>query len=242
MPLRSIDGVPVVNDAGEWVGPAPRVAWTDIIDIPPDFADGVDDDSDTDSFASLGMSCVDGDVPVWDGILGAWGCGEDTVLTADEVDAIVADNGYAMADDAFSRSFFDLLDVPADLLDGDDDTQLTEPEVDAMVEDNGYATTDELFSGSYADLSDRPDLFSGRFADLIEVPAGLSDGDDDTQLTEDQVDEMVADNGYRPARTWSASAALARSSTPAAHGQARPCRPPGAVHRPRAQAYGTTSA
>ena len=192
----AVDGVPVVNDAGEWVGPAPRVAWTDIIDIPPDFADGVDDDSDTDSFASLGMSCVDGDVPIWDGILGAWGCGEDTVLTADEVDAIVADNGYAMADDAFSRSFFDLLDVPADLLDGDDDTRLTEPEVDAMVEDNGYATTDELFSGSYADLSDRPDLFSGRFADLTEVPAGLSDGDDDTQLTEDQVDEMVADNGY----------------------------------------------
>ena len=66
----AVDGVPVVNDAGEWVGPAPRVAWTDIIDIPPDFADGVDDDSDTDSFASL-------DCPAWTamyplgGILGA---------------------------------------------------------------------------------------------------------------------------------------------------------------------------
>ena len=123
----AVDGVPVVNDAGEWVGPSPRVAWTDILDIPPDFADGVDDDSDTDSFASLGLSCVDGDVPVWDGILGAWGCGEDTVLTADEVDAIVADNGYAMAADAFSRSFLDLLDVPGDLLDGDDDTHSPSP-------------------------------------------------------------------------------------------------------------------
>ncbi len=39
-------------------------------------------------------------------------------------------------------------------------------------------------------------VFSGDFGDLNNVPAGLVDGDDDTQLTEAQVDAMVANNGY----------------------------------------------
>ena len=43
---------------------------------------------------------------------------------------------------------------------------------------------------------DASDDFSGSFADLSDVPEGLSDGDDDTQLTESQVDAYVANNGY----------------------------------------------
>jgi len=39
-------------------------------------------------------------------------------------------------------------------------------------------------------------VFSGDFDDLTNVPAGIADGDDDTQLTEVQVDAMVANNGY----------------------------------------------
>ena len=178
----AVGGAPVVSEAGEWVGPAPTISWGDIADMPEDFADGVDDDTDTDSFAALGTSCLDGDIPVWDAILGTWDCGVDAVLTAGEVDAIVADNGYAMAADAFSGSFSDLSDVPAGLSDGDDNTQLSEAEVDAMVADNGYAMAADAFSGSFSDLSD--------------VPAGLSDGDDNTQLSEAEVDAMVADNGY----------------------------------------------
>ena len=38
--------------------------------------------------------------------------------------------------------------------------------------------------------------FSGNFADLTNIPAGLSDGDDDTQLSETQVDAFVNNNGY----------------------------------------------
>jgi len=38
--------------------------------------------------------------------------------------------------------------------------------------------------------------FSGDFNDLSNVPAGLSDGDDDTHLSEAQVDAYVANNGY----------------------------------------------
>lgn len=56
------------------------------------------------------------------------------------------------------------------------------------------------FSGSYDDLSDTPSLAaiatSGSWDDLGEVPDDLADGDDDTQLTEAEVDDMVANNGY----------------------------------------------
>ena len=120
----AVDGTPVVNELGEWVGPAPTVNWTDIEGMPEDFADGIDDDTDTDtdSFAALGTSCLDGDIPVWDSVLVEWACGIDAVLTDDEVDAIVADNGYAMESEVFSSSFLDLVDVPDGLNDGDDDT------------------------------------------------------------------------------------------------------------------------
>ncbi len=39
-------------------------------------------------------------------------------------------------------------------------------------------------------------VFSGDFNDLTNVPPGLSDGDDDTHLTEAEVDAYVANNGY----------------------------------------------
>ena len=93
----AVDGTPVVNELGEWVGPAPTVNWTDIEGMPEDFADGIDDDTDTDtdSFAALGTSCLDGDIPVWDAVLTEWTCGIDAVLTADEVDAIGEVFGHA---------------------------------------------------------------------------------------------------------------------------------------------------
>jgi hypothetical protein len=176
----AVDGTPVVNELGEWVGPAPTVNWTDIEGMPEDFADGIDDDTDTDtdSFAALGTSCLDGDIPVWDSVLMEWVCGLDAVLTADEVETIVADNGYAMESEVFSSSFLDLTDVPDGLEDGDD--LLSESEVDGMVADNGYAMA--------------VDVFSRLFSDLVGIPEDLADGDD--VLTEDEVDAMVADNGY----------------------------------------------
>jgi hypothetical protein len=209
----AVDGIPVVNELGEWVGPAPTVSWSDIDGMPEDFADGIDDDTDTDSFAALGTSCLDGDIPVWDSVLVEWACDmdqdmlasigcmdgqliqwsgdavgwvcaddADTLLTEDEVDAMVSDNGYAMASEVFSGSFLDLVDVAPGLADGDDDTQLTADEVDAIVADNGYAMA--------------TDVFSGNFSDLSVVPEGLADGDDNTQLTESEVDAIVSDNGY----------------------------------------------
>ena len=56
----SVGGTPVVNESGEWVGPAPTVSWDDLTDVPADFADGVDDDTlpGSDSFADLGVTCM----------------------------------------------------------------------------------------------------------------------------------------------------------------------------------------
>jgi subtilisin-like proprotein convertase family protein len=132
----SIDGTVVIDETGAWVGPAAETSlgWSDVTDIPSDFADGVDDDTqrtdeeireavtgsaidvadgstmggvsiattadlsspgwsdiadipsdfadgidnDTDSFAELGTSCTDGAVPSWDAVLGSWACGSVT--------------------------------------------------------------------------------------------------------------------------------------------------------------------
>ncbi len=218
----AIDGTVVISETGEWIGPTAAVNWSDIDGMPSDFADGIDNDSDTDTLADLALSCADGDIPVWDAVVANWSCDidrdtlsligcedgqliqwsadavgwicaddADTRLTEDEVDAMVADNGFASTDDLFSGRFADLADIPDGLLDGDDNTQLSEPEVDAMVADNGFALLSELFSGSFLDLTD--------------VPPGLADGDDDTVLSEDEVDAMVADNGYLTAADIPAS-------------------------------------
>ncbi|MBI9054494.1 MAG: fibrobacter succinogenes major paralogous domain-containing protein [Bacteroidales bacterium] len=43
---------------------------------------------------------------------------------------------------------------------------------------------------------DATDDFDGSFSSLVDVPVGLSDGDDDTRLSEDEVDTFVSNNGY----------------------------------------------
>jgi hypothetical protein len=220
----AVGDTPVVNESGEWVGPALTVNWDAIEGMPADFADGVDDYTEptSDSFADLGTSCLDGDIPVWDGTLEEWSCtfdqdtladmdctaGQlvrwndetvgwicsediDTVLGADEVNAIVADVGYAMMSEVFSRSFLDLVDVPDELLDGDDNTQLTAAEVDDIVADNGYAMATDIFSGSFSALTD--------------VPEGLSDGDSDTL---DTLSCEVGDIAVQTEAGWACSTIL----------------------------------
>jgi len=57
----------------------------------------------------------------------------------------------------------------------------------------GVNTSDAIFSGWDKNVSDD---FDGNFTHLTNVPAGLADGDDNTQLTEAQVDNYVSNNGY----------------------------------------------
>jgi hypothetical protein len=268
----AVSGAVVINDAGEWVGPAPTVTWDAIEGMPEDFADGVDDDTDTntDTLASLGVSCIDGDLPVWDAVLGEWVCGldqdtladlgvscidgdlpvwdavlgewacgldqdtladlacvdgqvvawsdlsaawvcaddSDRVLTEAEVDAYADNNGYAAASDLFSGLFTDLTNVPDGLSDGDD--VLSEAEVDAYADNNGYALAADLANyllssalddalssalAAYALLADLAAIASsGSWDDLSDVPSDLADGDDDTTLTDAEVDAYVVNS------------------------------------------------
>ncbi len=158
----AVDGATVVDEAGNWVGPPPTVNWSDIDGVPADFKDGVDDESD--SFAELGDACLDGDIPVWNATSMSWSCAMDE----DAVAALACTDGQVVKWN----------DASAEWLCADDaNTPLDEATVDAMVEDNGYAKTDALFGGKFADLSD--------------VPEGLADGDDNTQLSEIEVEGMV---------------------------------------------------
>ncbi len=92
-------------------------AFGDLTGVPAGLANG-----DDDSLAQL--ACTDGQVVKRAG--GAWACGEDadTILDEAAVDAMVANNGYALAASlapvAVTGQFGDLLGVPAGLADGDD--------------------------------------------------------------------------------------------------------------------------
>ncbi|MFH1531626.1 MAG: hypothetical protein ABIK09_12935 [Pseudomonadota bacterium] len=85
----------------------------DLVDVPAGLSDGDDD-------TLAGLSCIDGMILRRSN--GVWGCA--LPLLEGEVDAAVANNGYAMVADlstvAMSGQFSDLLSVPEDLADGDD--------------------------------------------------------------------------------------------------------------------------
>ena len=121
------------------------------------------------------------------------------------------------AGNAFSGDFSDLSNVPAGLSDGDDDTHLTDAQITAMgyiknANDADHDATNEIqnltLNSTQLSISNgnnvnftgwdtnAADDFDGDFTSLSNVPAGLSDGDDDTHLTETQVDNYVANNGY----------------------------------------------
>ncbi|MFY0605850.1 MAG: hypothetical protein JXR10_03990 [Cyclobacteriaceae bacterium] len=122
----------------------------------------------------------------------------NTQLTESEVDEFVANNGYLTAetdDQAISLDGIILtledggaVDLSAFL--DDTDTQLSEAQVDAFVANNGYLTSetdDQALSldGNILTLED---------GGTVDLSAFLDNTD--TQLTESEVDEFVANNGY----------------------------------------------
>ena len=152
----SIDGTVVIDETGAWVGPSGEssLGWSDITEMPSDFSDGIDDDTqrtdediravvgaealdmaagttmggvdiattadlsspswltladipsdfadgidnDTDSFAELGTSCTDGGVPSWDMVLGSWACG--TVSDSDTLSGLDCTTGQLASFDS----------------------------------------------------------------------------------------------------------------------------------------------
>ena len=67
----AVGGVEVVGEDGSWVGPEIGVSWDDLAGIPDAYLD------ETDSDALADLSCLDGDVARWDGLLGEWACDLD---------------------------------------------------------------------------------------------------------------------------------------------------------------------
>jgi uncharacterized protein (TIGR02145 family) len=83
-------------------------------------------------------------------------------------------------------------------IDWTDGTYFIKSETDPTGGDNyTIAGMSQLLSVPYAlHAKTAENAFSGEFTDLTNIPAGLLDGDDDTQLTEQEVDDYVENNGY----------------------------------------------
>ena len=114
-----VGGSVVIDSNGSWVGPTINLSWNDLQGIPADFADGIDNDtvlseSEVENYVTNGaldlaegttiggnvlqeaISCQEGQILRWDGILG-WGCSEDSVLTSDDVLGYVTQNPIDLA-------------------------------------------------------------------------------------------------------------------------------------------------
>ncbi|TNE84766.1 MAG: hypothetical protein EP330_28535, partial [Deltaproteobacteria bacterium] len=95
-----------------------------------------------------------------------------------------------------------ITDRPAGLDDGDD--VRSQAEVEAWA--RGVCFDDEQELHDLLDPDYLPSTYVPAWSAISGRPAGLDDGDDDTQLTETQVDAMVANNGYAVASTLAAVA------------------------------------
>jgi hypothetical protein len=159
---------------------------------------------DADTLADL--SCLDGELAAWDATLAAWTCAPDRVLTEAEVDAYVADNGYASAASVSTLSGrVGTLESDASALGARVGTLETDAvalgtrvgAVESTVASDGLTLAEVLadladvasdlasvsarvtaLEGAVATLA--ASAFSGSFLDLTDVPTGLADGDDDT--------------------------------------------------------------
>ena len=168
--------------------------YGDLAGIPSDLADG-----DDDTLATL--ACQHGQLAKFIG--GVWLCGDDvdTRLTEADVDAFVANNGFASASSlsavATSGRFSDLSGIPTGIGDGDNDTlgalscadgQVAKRQGNAWVCGNDIDTkltegeVDAFVANNgFASTSSLATVAtSGRFGDLGGIPTGIGDGDNDT--------------------------------------------------------------
>ncbi|MBR58041.1 MAG: hypothetical protein CMH54_08455 [Myxococcales bacterium] len=137
----------------ESLGFEPEIAWADILGIPADLADG-----DADTLSTL--FCAAGEVAKWDGL--TWSCDTDidTHLSEAEVDAFVANNGYAL-ETALSTAV-------ASLEGGDD---ILQTNVDTV------QTNVDAVQGNLTALSNSLDPVA-----TAGLPPDLLDGDDNSDV------------------------------------------------------------
>ncbi|MFS4466552.1 hypothetical protein [Maribacter sp. 2210JD10-5] len=165
-------------------------SFNDLADVPDGLADG-DDNTQLSKEDIEALGFVEGEHTV------------DTQLTEAEVAAAVS-NQFPNLDtddeDDFSGSFNDLTDVPDGLADGDDNTQLSKEDIEALGFVEGEHTVDTQLTeaevaaavnNQFPNLdTDDEDDFSGNFEDLSNIPDGLADGDDNTQLSKEDIEAL----------------------------------------------------
>ena len=162
-------------------------------------------DPNTDTLVS--MVCSTGQVAKWDGA--AWACGDDidtdTQLTEAQVDSYVANNNYSVG--AHTANTDVLAGLPcADgyiaKFDGSSGLWDCALDADSFADLAGVCLPGDIpvldpVSGGWICGTDTDTVTSSLpWSAITGVPADLADGDQDTQLTEAQVDAMAANNGY----------------------------------------------
>ena len=93
----SVNGTTVIDAAGAWTGTSGSIDWDALTDVPSGLDDG-------DADALGGLSCADGDRPVWNAGLGQWDCGSSTVAL-DRIDTSGAADGQVLAFDGGSAAW-----------------------------------------------------------------------------------------------------------------------------------------
>ena len=104
--------------------------------------------------------------------------------------APVIDSGGHWVGQPITVDWSSVTSIPSDLADGDNDTQLSEVEVETMVTNDAI----DLAGGSTvagSPILTAADATTPDWTDVTNRPPGLDDGDDDTQLSEAEVEGMV---------------------------------------------------
>jgi uncharacterized protein (TIGR02145 family) len=153
------------------------VSFDDLTNVPANLDTDATNDFDG-SFTSL----VDVPAGLSDG-------DDDTQLSEAQVDSYVSDNGYLTVE--VDGSVTNEIELPTQT--GNSGKMLT---TDGTNPSWSTVSFDDLTNVPANLDTDATNDFDGSFTSLVDVPAGLSDGDDDTQLSEAQVDSYVSDNGY----------------------------------------------
>ncbi|MBM76684.1 MAG: hypothetical protein CMK59_14855 [Proteobacteria bacterium] len=86
-----------------------------------------------------------------------------------------------------------LVNIPADIADGDDNTNLTESDVEQLISNDPI----DLSAGSTVNQSlilTQADAITPDWNDIQNRPPGLDDGDDNTNLTESDVEQLISND------------------------------------------------
>jgi hypothetical protein len=147
--------------------------WADLGGVPLDLADG-----DDDSLASL--SCLDGEIVVWDAVMLDWTCttwvDANTQLSEGQVETFITNGAVDLASGTTLGG--STISTGAHTIDTDTDTQLSESTVETFITNGSL------------------DLASGTTLGGSTISTGAHTTDTNTQLSEAQVDTMVSNNGY----------------------------------------------